>query len=360
MPTEASRRDESDPPLVTVAVIPRERYSVTQRTIEAIVANTTDTPHELMLVDADAPSCLRRWIDAAAPQLGIDVVRFDYFTAPNEARNEAIRRCRTRYLVIVDNDVLVEPGWLSPLIDTAERHGAAVVAPTMLHGHPKERVIHIAGGECRYTELPDGGYDYAFTQCRFGEKLDDVIDELHTTPCTMVELHCLLVRPDVLRRVGMFDERLLSFGEHDDLIMRLIDAGEPIYYEPRSLVGYLSPPPFEPEDLPYFFVRWSEAWNIASVDHFVQKWRLSPRNTWSPHVSEWLGLRLIKNIRYLGWFGRLAAWLRFRGWPGGRALQRAIVGRATRQLDLRRAAVQTNSGVSAGVARSQNQPAPDS
>jgi hypothetical protein len=91
----------------------------------------------------------------------------------------------------------------------------------------------------------------------------------------MMEFHCLLVRADVLRRLGPFDEGLKSALENPDFCMSVRQAGGDIYFEPAALVTYLPPPPLAWSDLRYFLLRWSDAWNRASLDHFRDKWRLA-------------------------------------------------------------------------------------
>jgi len=51
-------------------------------------------------------------------------------------------------------------------------------------------------------------------------------------------------------------------------------AGGTVYLEPEALVNWVTPPPLAWSELPYFMLRWSDAWNRASLRHFRQKWRL--------------------------------------------------------------------------------------
>ena len=52
-------------------------------------------------------------------------------------------------------------------------------------------------------------------------------------------------------------------------------AGGSVYVEPKAVTSYVPPPPCEWWDLPYFMLRWSEAWNVASARHFNEKWDVS-------------------------------------------------------------------------------------
>ena len=95
---------------------------------------------------------------------------------------------------------------------------------------------------------------------------------MHRNPCDYVEFHCTLIRADALQRLGPFDEGLLSLHEHIDLGLRVRDAGGSAYFEPRSVVSYVPPPPYDSHDFPFFMMRWSDAWNRATVERFKEKW----------------------------------------------------------------------------------------
>ena len=85
----------------------------------------------------------------------------------------------------------------------------------------------------------------------------------------------MLVRTDVLDRIGPLDEELRSLHEHIDLGLSVRKAGGSVFIEPKALTSYVPPPPGEWWDLPYFMLRWSEEWNSASVRHINHKWGYS-------------------------------------------------------------------------------------
>ena len=60
--------------------------------------------------------------------------------------------------------------------------------------------------------------------------------------------------------------------EHTDMCLGLKQAGGTVWVEPSSVVTFLRPPPLEPMDWPYFFVRWSDGWARASDERLAEKW----------------------------------------------------------------------------------------
>jgi hypothetical protein len=101
-------------PLVTIVVTPRERYSVARR--------------------------------AACAHAGYELILRREFVPCNIARNLGIARVKTKYVVFLENDVMVEPAWLGALLHCAEEEKADFVGPLCLEGEPAEGNVHSLGG----------------------------------------------------------------------------------------------------------------------------------------------------------------------------------------------------------------------
>jgi GT2 family glycosyltransferase len=138
-------------PPVTIAVVPRERFSYTRPSLESIFENTPP-PFELVYVDGGSPPSVSRYLEAQARQRRFRLVRTDHYLSPNRARNLALHHVTSKYVVFVDNDVLVSPGWLDALVECAEQTDAAVVGPVYFIGQPGSRKIHMAGGIAHIEE----------------------------------------------------------------------------------------------------------------------------------------------------------------------------------------------------------------
>ena len=175
----------------------------------------------------------------------------------------------------VDNDLIVTPSWLSTLMTRARSTGAWIVGPLYYEGDPADRIIHVAGGDLEIDGEP-GERRFATTHRHQGVPMTQVAQSLHSEPCGFVEFHCMLVRTDVFRRLGPLDEDLLSSREHLDLCLLVHDAGGEVWFEPASEVTYSTPPPVSLRDTPFFWLRWSETWNRASLAHFCTKHGIAP------------------------------------------------------------------------------------
>lgn len=271
---------------VTVAVVPRERFSYMKPSLDNVLANTP-AGVKLVYVDGGSPSAIKRYVAAQAEKRGFDLIRTDHYLSPNQARNLAVSRVTTKYVVFVDNDVLVESGWLEALVNCAEETGASIVGPMCYAGKPGTRSIHMAGGVAHIQEK--NGRRVLHERHNFaGKDATKIAAQLQRGPTELAEFHTMLVRKDVFDRFGPLDEKLLSALEHVDLCMTVRDAGGTVYFEPKAEMTYVPPPPFALSDYPFFMLRWSDAWNNATVQHFQQKWQLAAEDESLEEITEWL------------------------------------------------------------------------
>ncbi len=256
---------------VTLVVVPRERFSCTRRSLESIFEHTK-APFELVYVDGNSPEATHEYLRAQAVEKGFELVRADRYLSPNVARNIGLERVRTEYLVFIDNDVVVSEGWLEPLLDCADATGAAVVGPLVCQNEPIHEIVHCAGGEARILVDKLGRRKLREKLYRQGQRVCDVLQKVTRTRTGIAEFHCVLVRKSIFERVGALDEALLNTREHVDFCMAVNQTGGSVYFEPSSIVTYVPGPPLEPSDVPFYMLRWSDAWELNSLVHLRQKW----------------------------------------------------------------------------------------
>jgi len=200
-------RDE----LVSLVVVTRDARAKVERCLEALRATAEpEHPTELIVVDNGSQDGTREWL-AARADLTL-IANADNAGAPR-ARNQALGVARGRWIVFLDDDVIVTPHWLSRLL----RH-AAVDGRSGCVGPVADRAAH-------NQQVPyDGGDDFAsiaaFAEARYRAK------PFHGVRRNMLASFCLLVRREVIERIGGFDERFSPWGfEDDDFTVRAALAG---------------------------------------------------------------------------------------------------------------------------------------
>ncbi|MGH7835937.1 MAG: glycosyltransferase family 2 protein, partial [Candidatus Binatia bacterium] len=245
---------------MTIIVVPRERFSHSERSLRNLYENTT-VPFDLVYVSAGAPERIRRYLETEAEGKKFRLLHADRYLSPNQARNLGLREASTRYVVFLDNDALVAPRWLEALVQCAEETGAWVVGPLYLYGEFERAVIHMAGGTLRLAEQ-QGKRLFIDEQYLFDTALAAAPVPLSRRRCDYAEFHCMLVRTEAFGRLGELDEKLLSLHEERDFCLAVGRAGGSVCIEPKAVVTFVPPPPCDWSDVPYFMMRWSDSWNI--------------------------------------------------------------------------------------------------
>jgi GT2 family glycosyltransferase len=289
----------------TVVMVPRERFSATQRSLESLYADT-GSPFDLVYVDGGSPGPVRRYLAREAERRGFRLIRTNHYLSPNQARNLGLRLVETPYVVFVDNDVIVTPGWLETLIRCAEETGATVVGPLCLIGELDEQRIHMASGDARIEER-NGQRALVERHNHSGKHVDEVRARLRREPSEVIEFHTLLARTSIFSRLGPLDEGLLNTREHVDFCLRVRAAGEHIYFEPSSVMTYLPPRHLTWSDLRYMMLRWSDSWSRATLEHFCRQWNL-PMTTFEEHVGWLVSHRRMAVDPWMESVRRVAGW----------------------------------------------------
>ncbi|MGB3237375.1 MAG: glycosyltransferase [Geitlerinemataceae cyanobacterium] len=314
---------------ITIIVSPRERFSNTRQSLESIYQHTPQ-PFDLVYVDGGSPKPVQQYLEAQAAEKGFKLIRCDRYLAPNQARNIGLEHADSKYVLFIDNDVVVTPGWSDKLVNCAEETDATIVCPLTCIGQPLHETVHLAGGEARLLVETKGEK----TIRRVHEKhyfvnrpVADIKDQLHRQQCEFAEFHCMLVRREIFAQIGLLDEGLLSTREHIDFCLSVAQAGGTVYCEPESVVTYVTGK-LEWSDLPFFFLRWSDEWELASLKHFREKWDLHDRDKYFKKRYDRLGHRryqafLRPFVRKLS-FGKTNPWLENRLKPLERRLNQYI------------------------------------
>jgi GT2 family glycosyltransferase len=289
------------------------------------VLATSGPRPRVVVVEGGAHRRVERTLRALTRSCDVTFIRRDAVLTANEARNLALHHVDTEFVAFVDNDTVVDDGWLARLEQSADETGAAVIAPVVLWGAPEE--IHFAGGECHLADGPRGLR--LVSHNRLMHEAPAVVAGLSRAPSELVELHCVLLRVEVLRRLGPFDEDLVAAREEADLSLRLAGIGERIVVDPSVVVRYLWPKRLHPSDRPFFRARWSADWAARSFAAFNRKWGIA-----DPAMDE--SFHQGHADRRVGGWPHSGGWTAKAAWKARRAVDVVATPLAVRAEDRRR------------------------
>jgi GT2 family glycosyltransferase len=278
---------------ITVAVVPREKFSYAPKTLDAVLANST-LPFNLLYVDGNSP---RKVADAIRTRLegrpNTRLLRFEKYLGPIHSRIIAANEAdpSVKYLVILDNDVLVRPGWLEALYRCAEEEDAGAVVPLVLIGGPDTDMIHHAGGETEIRRTNDA-VELFYRQHLEDYRAADVEDQLTRRQTLLLEDHCILARTELWKSLaGGIDERIPLMTSVPELSFRFQKSGAKLMFEPAARVVYLwgEEVPLAAGDIATWYLAWSERWSRHYMRRFANDYGLSVSRDEDRRVVWWLG-----------------------------------------------------------------------
>ncbi len=217
----------SDPPLVSVIVL---NYNG-MRFLETCYASLMKTgyhPVEWIMVDNASSDESVEYIRANFPS--VTVIQSGENAGFSRGNNIGIRAAKGKYIVLLNNDVRVEPGWLTPLVGEAEADGSVAAL------QPKIRSM-IDDGYFEYAGAAGGMIDkfgYPFLRGR----VFDVIEKdqgQYDNGCDIFWASgaAMFLRAEVLTETGLLDDDFIYHMEEIDLCWRIHLAG----YKIRSVPG---------------------------------------------------------------------------------------------------------------------------
>ncbi|HJL16613.1 MAG TPA: glycosyltransferase family 2 protein [Sandaracinaceae bacterium LLY-WYZ-13_1] len=140
--------------------------------------------------------------------------------------------------VLLNSDTLVRPGALAALLDAMERRpDAGLIGPRFVDGRGRPDVS--AFRQLRpATELLRGAHTGVLTRLAPGLELPLPVADAPMEP-DWLGFACVLVRREVVERVGLLDEGYFMYFEDVDYCNRVRDAGWRILYWPDAEVVHL-------------------------------------------------------------------------------------------------------------------------
>jgi glycosyltransferase involved in cell wall biosynthesis len=159
-------------------------------------------------------------------------LRYIFEGAPglSHARNRALKEAAGDIVSYIDDDVKVDPGWLSAVATAFEEYSAAVVGGKSYLIYPAQRPAWLAGE-----------YESLLSKLDYGDQVIVGLDK------DLFGLN-FSVRKELVVRLGGFDTSLgrcrhsLCSGEESDLLHRIRETGGLAVYEPRAVVGHVVSP----------------------------------------------------------------------------------------------------------------------
>ena len=160
----------------------------------------------------------------------VRIIKNDWNGGFSNGNNVGIKGSLGKYIVLLNNDTIPEPDWLSELIRVADEQNAGATVSKLLFAK-KRNVINNAGSVLRLDRT------WPVT-----ERGSNEIDSGQYEDVVEVSAFCgasVLLRRTMLQEIGLLDEYFFMYFEDADLSWRAQKKGWKFYYSPKSVVYHI-------------------------------------------------------------------------------------------------------------------------
>jgi GT2 family glycosyltransferase/glycosyltransferase involved in cell wall biosynthesis len=192
-----------------------------QRCLESVIRHTTP-PYILILVDDGSDAPAREYLKGFTRENSATLLRNERATGYTRAANRGLQNTSASYVVLLNSDTVVTPGWLDRLVACAESDSRVGMVGPLSNTASWQSIPEIEfKGDWSPNPLPAG-----VTPAAMGEYVAFDSARLYPT-LSFLNGFCLLIRRQVLDELGYFDEENFGsgYGEEDDYTLRARKVG---------------------------------------------------------------------------------------------------------------------------------------
>lgn len=147
------------------------------------------------------------------------------FCGGNNRAYELAKELKDDYLVLLNDDTIVEPDWLSRLIETAESDESVAAVQAKLMLYPERELINSYGNALTFL---------SFAYCNEYRQPDKPVAPPFAVPYPSGA--AVAIKMSALELTELFDENFFMYHDDVDLGWRLRLAGFKILLDPRAVV----------------------------------------------------------------------------------------------------------------------------
>lgn len=190
------------------------------------VLEWTTGPYRIVIVndgsDAETSHWLRWFSDRYAPR--VVLLENDFNQGYTRSINRGIQSTESSYIVLLNSDTVVTPGWLDRLCACADSDGKIGIVGPLSNAASWQNVPTLmdADGGFAVNELPPG-----WNAADMGDMIAGGALEPKYPRVPFVNGFCYLIKSEVVKAVGLFDADTFpqGYGEENDYSLRCSKAG---------------------------------------------------------------------------------------------------------------------------------------
>jgi GT2 family glycosyltransferase len=225
--TEAASAVESVPDM-SIVIVCWNNKAYLEPCLESLYEAGLGSSFDLVVVDNGSTDGTQAMLRERYPE--VQLIENGQNVGLSRASNQGIEATQGRYVLLLNDDTLVNAPSLDAMVELLETHPEA--------GAAGGRLLNDDGSfQAGYANFSSLREEFLIAT-HLGELLwqgyPSHEDDDQTKPVGWLSSACLLLRREALNKVGLLDEEFFIYGDEADLQYRLQQAGWQVYYLPDA------------------------------------------------------------------------------------------------------------------------------
>lgn len=219
-------------PHVTIIVLNYNGISDTRKCVRSLL-RISYPYYSIVVIDNGSKENEAKLLSKSFTDPRVEVIRSAKNLGFTEGNNRILRTVKAPYVVLINNDVIVTPSFLEPIIRAMESDKTIAVSQPKILWARNKKYFDYAGACGGYLDA----FGYPFTRGRVFNSLEqdkgqynEVSDIFWASGAAMI------IRTTVFKKIGYFDTRFFNYMEEIDLCFRINKAGHRIVCIPTTHV----------------------------------------------------------------------------------------------------------------------------
>ena len=256
------RYEIQETPLISIIIPNMDHIDILEKCLESVETRSTYRNFEILLVENNSkkPETFAYYRQVCEKYENIRLLKWEREFNYSAINNFALQQARGDYVILLNNDVeILTPGWIEEMLMFAQRQDVGAVGMKLYY--PDDTVQHagvilglggIAGHAHKNFRRGDPGYMFRLSVAQ---------------NMSAVTAACMMVKTDIMRQIGGFDEALAVAFNDVDLCVRIRQAGYLIIFTPYAVAYH-----YESKSRGMDDTREKQKRFNGEVDRFMGKW----------------------------------------------------------------------------------------
>lgn len=230
----AFNKAEAKKAFATIAILNYNGKEYLEAFLPTVIDSSIAYNYDVWVADNNSSDDSLAYVKEWHPEVTLLPFKKNYGFA--RGYNQIFKQLDSKYTVILNSDVMVTPNWLDPILDLMEKDRLIAACQPKILALEKENKFEYAGAAGGLMDK----WGYPFCYGRIFQKTevdegqyDDVEEVFWASGAAMV------VRTDLFKQMGGFDEDYFAHQEEIDLCWRLKQFGYKVMAVPASKVYHL-------------------------------------------------------------------------------------------------------------------------